>query len=63
VVSGVLLATAVALGLARGGPISGRLVALLLIAAGVMMAVGLMAAAGPALRGLRVQPTEALKEE
>ena len=63
VVSGLLLATAVALGLARGGPISGRLVALLLIAAGVMMAVGLMAAAGPALRGLRVQPTEALKEE
>jgi predicted permease len=63
VVSGLLLATAVAVALARSGPISGRLVALLLIAAGVMMAVGLMAAAGPALRGLRVQPTEALKEE
>jgi predicted permease len=63
VVSGLLLATAVAVALARSGPISGRLVAMLPIAAGVMMAVGLMAAAGPALRGLRVQPTEALKEE
>jgi ABC-type antimicrobial peptide transport system permease subunit len=38
-------------------------VSLLLSAAGVMMAVGLLAAAGPARRGLRVQPTEALKEE
>jgi len=60
---GLLLATVVALALSRGGRISGHLVALLLSAAGVMMAVGLLAAAGPARRGLRVQPTEALKEE
>jgi ABC-type antimicrobial peptide transport system permease subunit len=28
-----------------------------------MLAVGLLAAAGPARRGLRVQPTEALRAE
>jgi ABC-type antimicrobial peptide transport system permease subunit len=60
---GLLLATAVAMALSQGGRTSGHLVALLLSAAGVMMAVGLLAAAGPARRSLRVQPTEALKEE
>jgi ABC-type antimicrobial peptide transport system permease subunit len=63
VASGLILATAVAMALSRSGRIGGHLVALLLSAAGVMMAVGLLAAAGPARRGLAVQPTEALKEE
>jgi ABC-type antimicrobial peptide transport system permease subunit len=31
--------------------------------AAFMLAVGLLAAAGPARRGLRVQPTEALRTE
>jgi ABC-type antimicrobial peptide transport system permease subunit len=31
--------------------------------AAFMMVVGLLAAAGPARRGLRVQPTEALRAE
>jgi ABC-type antimicrobial peptide transport system permease subunit len=29
----------------------------------IMLAVGVLAALGPARRGLRVQPTEALREE
>jgi ABC-type lipoprotein release transport system permease subunit len=31
--------------------------------AGLMLIVGLLAALGPARRGLAVQPTEALREE
>ena len=45
------------------GPVNdGNPVVLLLVAA-LMTAVGLLAALGPARRGLAVQPTEALREE
>jgi ABC-type antimicrobial peptide transport system permease subunit len=33
------------------------------IVAAIVMAVGLLAALGPARRGLAVQPTEALRDE
>jgi len=33
------------------------------ITAVILIIAGLLAAAGPALRGLRIQPTEALREE
>jgi ABC-type antimicrobial peptide transport system permease subunit len=35
---------------------------LIVAVAGVLLVVGVLAAAGPARAGLRVQPTEALKE-
>jgi ABC-type lipoprotein release transport system permease subunit len=46
-----------------GGNIGGRGVILFPIVVAVMFAVGLLAATGPARRGLAVQPTEALRNE
>jgi len=62
VLSGLVLAGAVdrAVG---GGPLSGKGVVLLPIVAALMLAIGLLAALGPARQGLAIQPTEALKEE
>lgn len=45
------------------GPVDGKGLLLLPLVAAIMMAVGLLAAWGPARRGLAVQPTEALREE
>jgi putative ABC transport system permease protein len=55
------LVVALALDRAAGGVISRQLPMLLPIVAIVMLAVGLLAALGPARRGLSVQPTEALR--
>jgi putative ABC transport system permease protein len=61
------LGTGVAVGLLLAvvirGPIAGRGMLLLPVVAAVMMVVGLLAALGPARRGLAVQPTETLREE
>jgi ABC-type antimicrobial peptide transport system permease subunit len=58
------LAMAVGLDLAAGGELMAG-TGLLLVpgTAAFMLVVGLLAAAGPARRGLRVQPTEALRAE
>jgi predicted permease len=61
---GVGLAAAVALDVASGGVLLAGSGALLVPAtAAFMLVVGLLAAIGPARRGLRVQPTEALRTE
>ncbi|MGZ8414657.1 MAG: ABC transporter permease [Gemmatirosa sp.] len=62
VLSGLILAFVVdrAVG---GGPLVGNGVILLPLVAALMMGIGLLAALGPARRGLAVQPTEALREE
>jgi putative ABC transport system permease protein len=61
---GVGLTMAVGLDLAAGGELMAG-TGLLLVpgTAAFMLVVGLLAAAGPARRGLRVQPTEALRAE
>jgi predicted permease len=61
---GLGLTAAVALDLASGGELMAG-TGLLLVpgTAAFMLVVGLLAAAGPARRGLRVQPTEALRAE
>jgi predicted lysophospholipase L1 biosynthesis ABC-type transport system permease subunit len=61
---GLGLAAAVALDAAAGGELMAG-TGLLLVpgTAAFMLVVGLLAAAGPARRGLRVQPTEALRAE
>jgi predicted permease len=46
-----------------GGNLGGKGLVLFPIVVAVMFAVGLLAAAGPARRGLAVQPTEALRNE
>ena len=46
-----------------GGPVHDGNPAALLVVAAVMTAIGLLAAIGPARRGLVIQPTEALREE
>ena len=46
-----------------GGNIGGRGLVLFPVVVGVMFVVGIVAAAGPARRGLSVQPTEALRNE
>ena len=46
-----------------GGNLGGQGLVLFPVVVGVMFAVGLLAAAGPARRGLEVQPTEALRNE
>ncbi len=46
-----------------GGNLGGRGLILFPVVVVVMFAVGLLAAAGPARRGLAVQPTEALRNE
>jgi predicted permease len=59
---GLLIATAAELG--TGGWVMGRQALIMVpIVASLVMAVGLVAALGPARRGLAVQPTEALREE
>jgi len=61
---GLGLAAAVALDLAAGGELmAGTGLLLVPATAAFMLIVGLLAAAGPARRGLRVQPTEALRAE
>ena len=62
VVAGLAVA-AVAEFMTPGGNLGGRGLVLFPIVVGVMFAVGLLAAAGPARRGLAVQPTEALRNE
>jgi putative ABC transport system permease protein len=66
------LATGVAIGSAvawwldaatNGELLGGRSLVLLPIVASIVLAVGLLAALGPARRGRRIQPTEALREE
>jgi hypothetical protein len=49
--------------LVEGDFMGGQEAVLLPAVAALMTAVGLLAALGPARRGLRVQPTEALKEQ
>jgi putative ABC transport system permease protein len=61
---GVGLAASVALDLATGGAVmSGTAMLLVPGTAVFMLVVGLLAAAGPARRGLAVEPTEALRAE
>src|SRR3972149_3162685 len=62
VLTGLVLAVAVSW---AGGRylLPGRGVALVALAVALMVTIGLLAAPGPARRGLAVQPTEALKEE
>jgi putative ABC transport system permease protein len=58
------LVTAVSLDLLTGGELLGGNGLLLVpVTAAFMLGVGLLAAAGPARRGLRVQPTETLRAE
>jgi len=45
------------------GPLEGNAVIMLPLVAALMMVVGLLAALGPARRGLAIEPTEALREE
>jgi hypothetical protein len=63
--AGVLGGLVVALAIDRvaGGVITRHLPVLLPVVAIVMMTVGLLAALGPARRGLSVQPTEALRSD
>lgn len=42
---------------------AGRAMTLLLTVATIMLAVGVLAALGPARQGLRIQPVEALREQ
>ena len=44
-----------------GGNVGGKALILFPTVAAVMFAVGLLAAAGPARRGLAIEPTEALR--
>lgn len=62
VLSGLILAAAVSWA-AGDASLTGRNVALLAFAAAVMVTIGFVAALGPARQSLRIQPTEALKEE
>jgi putative ABC transport system permease protein len=56
-VVGLLLAAAII------GPMDPQILVLLPVVAAIMVVVGLLAALGPARRGLAVQPTETLREE
>jgi ABC-type antimicrobial peptide transport system permease subunit len=63
---GALAGMAVAAGLNRlthGELVNGNVLLVLPLVASFMIVVGLLAALGPARRGLRIQPTEALREE
>jgi putative ABC transport system permease protein len=61
---GAALGVAVAAALERGNNLmQGNAVVVLSLVALFMMAVGFVAALGPARRGLRIEPTEALREE
>ena len=57
------LAAASAVELTAGGTMGGKALVLLPSVVGLMSFVGLLAALGPARRGLAVQPTEALRDE
>jgi hypothetical protein len=58
------LAVALLLDLATGGEVMGvRALILLPAVAALMLLVGLLAAAGPARRGMRIEPSEALRAE
>jgi hypothetical protein len=57
------LAVASAVELIAGGTMGGKAVVLLPSVVALMSVVGLLAALGPALRGLAVHPTEALRDE
>jgi ABC-type antimicrobial peptide transport system permease subunit len=46
-----------------GGPMNGKEAIIVPIVALVIAAVGFLAALGPARRSLRIQPTEALREQ
>ena len=63
--AGVIAGLVVALGIDRAadGMISRQLPVLLPVVAIIMLTVGLLAALGPARRGLAVQPTEALRSD
>jgi putative ABC transport system permease protein len=65
--AGVLVGLALSLVVGRvvieGGSLAGAAEVLLPAVAALMMVIGLLAALGPARRGLAVQPTEALREE
>jgi hypothetical protein len=63
VVVGLILAFVVGPQLGGGGTIHWRGMVLLPLVAALMVCVGLLAALGPARRGLAIQPTEALHEE
>jgi predicted permease len=66
IATGIALGTALAGVMAQAmitGGLDRRDIALLIASAALMMGVGLLAAAGPARRALRIQPTEALKGE
>ena len=63
--TGVLIGALAALGVdaaARGMLLDGQAGALIPLVAVIMTTVGLLAAWGPARRGLRIQPTDALRE-
>jgi predicted permease len=63
--TGVLIGIVAVLGLdalSRGFLLQGRAPALVPLVAGIIAVVGLLAAWGPARRGLSIQPTEALRE-
>jgi ABC-type antimicrobial peptide transport system permease subunit len=47
----------------EGEVFQGHGAVILPLVAGIMTVVGLLAAVGPARRGLRIQPTEALRTE
>ena len=64
--AGIILGLIVAAALdtvAGGGMMGGRALILLPTVVAVMSTVGVLAAVGPALRSLAIQPTEALREE
>jgi putative ABC transport system permease protein len=62
--AGLGMATAIAIDQASGGGLlDGRSLLVLPIVAVVMTAIGMLAACGPARRGLAIQPTEALRAE
>jgi putative ABC transport system permease protein len=64
--SGVAVGVLLAVGIDRalnGDFMGGQWAVLLPIVSAFMMSVGLLAALGPARRGLRIQPTQALREE
>ena len=62
VVAGLLIAEAIPR-LDGGSFFAGEGAIMLPVVAGIVMAIGLLAALGPARRGLAIQPTEALRQE
>jgi ABC-type antimicrobial peptide transport system permease subunit len=60
--AGLLLAEAIPR-LSGGSFFAGEGIVMLPVVLGVVITIGLLAALGPARRGLAIQPTEALREE